>query len=121
MSRRCARKNEQYERIAALLKEGHTRRLMREEGLTEAAAAKRPKKLAIEDARFVLPNACETKMIVTMNARSLHNFSGTDAAPARSGRFGPGRRNAAPGIPGGAGTFAVAGPSCVKGACPKGP
>ena len=27
-----------------------------------------------EDARFVLPNACETKIIVTMNARSLYNF-----------------------------------------------
>lgn len=27
-----------------------------------------------EDARFVLPNACETKIVVTMNARSLRNF-----------------------------------------------
>lgn len=27
-----------------------------------------------EDARFVLPNACETSIIVTMNARSLLNF-----------------------------------------------
>ena len=27
-----------------------------------------------EDARFVLPNACETKMIVTMNARELLHF-----------------------------------------------
>lgn len=31
-------------------------------------------KMAIEDARFVLPNACETKIMMTMNARSLHNF-----------------------------------------------
>ena len=31
-------------------------------------------KQANEDARFVLPNACETKMVVTMNARSLMNF-----------------------------------------------
>lgn len=31
-------------------------------------------KQAIEDARFVLPNACETKLILTMNARSLQNF-----------------------------------------------
>ena len=30
--------------------------------------------MAIEDARFVLPNACDTKMVVTMNARSLKNF-----------------------------------------------
>ena len=27
-----------------------------------------------EDARFLLPNACETKIMVTMNARSLQNF-----------------------------------------------
>lgn len=32
------------------------------------------KKKAIEDARFVLPNACETKIVVTMNARALFNF-----------------------------------------------
>ena len=31
-------------------------------------------KKAIEDARFVLPNACDTKMIATFNARSLMNF-----------------------------------------------
>lgn len=27
-----------------------------------------------EDARFVLPNACETRIVVTMNARALLNF-----------------------------------------------
>ena len=27
-----------------------------------------------EDARYVLPNACTTKLIATMNARSLYNF-----------------------------------------------
>lgn len=31
-------------------------------------------KKAIEDARYVFPNACETKIIITMNARSLMNF-----------------------------------------------
>lgn len=31
-------------------------------------------KQAIEDARYVLPNACETKMVFTMNARTLTNF-----------------------------------------------
>jgi len=30
--------------------------------------------IPLEDARFVLPNACETKIVVTMNARSLLNF-----------------------------------------------
>lgn len=31
-------------------------------------------KEAIEDARYIFPNACETKLIVTMNARTLMNF-----------------------------------------------
>ena len=31
-------------------------------------------KVANENARYVLPNASETKIIVTMNVRSLHNF-----------------------------------------------
>lgn len=31
-------------------------------------------KKALEDARYLLPNACETKLIMTMNARSLMNF-----------------------------------------------
>jgi thymidylate synthase (FAD) len=30
--------------------------------------------MAIEDARFVLPNACATKLICTFNARSLLHF-----------------------------------------------
>ena len=40
----------------------------------EKSAARKAEKKAIEDARFVLPNACATKMICTMNARSLMNF-----------------------------------------------
>lgn len=31
-------------------------------------------KKAIEDARYVFPNACETKLVFTMNARTLINF-----------------------------------------------
>ena len=31
-------------------------------------------KKSIEDARYVFPNACETKIIVTMNFRTLINF-----------------------------------------------
>ena len=31
-------------------------------------------KEAIEDARYVFPNACETKIVCTMNARSLLHF-----------------------------------------------
>lgn len=31
-------------------------------------------KVPAEDARYVLPNACQTNLVVTMNARSLYNF-----------------------------------------------
>lgn len=62
-----------YETISEILKEKHTKALIAE-GISEKTAASRAEKMAIEDARFVLPNACETKMIVTMNARSLYNF-----------------------------------------------
>ena len=43
-------------------------------GMSEKAANRAAEKKAIEDARFVLPNACDTKMMVTMNARELLNF-----------------------------------------------
>ena len=62
-----------YDKLAGLLKAQHTAEMMRE-GMSEEQAAKRAEKQAIEDARFVLPNACDTKMVVTMNARSLLNF-----------------------------------------------
>lgn len=32
------------------------------------------RKKALEDARYLLPNACETKLVMSMNARSLMNF-----------------------------------------------
>lgn len=45
-----------------------------DEGMDEKKAARQAEKKAIEDARFVFPNACETKIVFTMNARSLMNF-----------------------------------------------
>lgn len=64
---------ESYERLAALLTEKHTKELI-QEGLDEKTARSKASKLANEDARFILPNACETKIVVTMNVRSLFNF-----------------------------------------------
>lgn len=62
-----------YETLTALLKEKHKKDLMAA-GRDEKAADRSAQKMAIEDARFVLPNACDTKMICTFNARSLFNF-----------------------------------------------
>lgn len=64
---------ESYDKIAEILTEKHTKAFIAE-GKDEKTAARLASKKAIEDARFVLPNACETKMVVTMNARSLYNF-----------------------------------------------
>ena len=72
-------------------------------------------KQAIEDARFVLPNACDTKMIVTFNARSLMNFY-TALLQARTMEIQDVAiqmlrlvKQAAPHL------FAKAGPNCVRG------
>lgn len=65
--------NRKYNQLADILKAKHIKAFLAE-GKDEKTAARLAEKKAIEDARFVLPNACETKMVVTMNARSLMNF-----------------------------------------------
>jgi len=62
-----------YNELADILSAKHKAEMMAD-GMDEKAATRAAEKKAIEDARFVLPNACETKMVVTMNARSLMNF-----------------------------------------------
>ncbi len=62
-----------YDRLAEILKEKHIKTFIAE-GKDEKTATRLAEKKAIEDARFVLPNSCETQMVMTMNARSLHNF-----------------------------------------------
>ncbi len=78
-------------------------------------------KKAQEDARFVLPNACETSIIVTMNARSLMNFFAHRCCnraqweiKAVADEMLKQAKAVAPTL------FRYAGPSCVKGACPEG-
>lgn len=68
-----AEDQKQYDRLTAILKEKHIKTFLNE-GKDEKTANRLAEKKAIEDARFVLPNACETQMIMTMNARSLMNF-----------------------------------------------
>ena len=74
-----------------------------------------------EDARFVLPNACATRMIVTMNARELLHFFRLRCCERAQWEI---RYVAwqmlklayaeAPVV------FGTAGPSCVSGPCPEG-
>lgn len=62
-----------YKKIAQILTDKHKKDLMLQ-GMPEDKAQSAARKKANEDARFLLPNACETKIVVTMNARSLMNF-----------------------------------------------
>lgn len=62
-----------YNEISEILFKKHYDTMIKE-GISEKRAKNAAEKKAIEDARYILPNACETKMIATFNARSLLNF-----------------------------------------------
>ena len=109
-----------YENLAALLKEKHKRELLAQ-GEDEKSANRKAEKKAIEDARFVLPNACATKMICTMNARSLLNFFTHRCCNraqweirALAVEMLKEVKAVAPHI------FEKAGPPCLRGNCPEG-
>lgn len=74
-----------------------------------------------EDARFVLPNACETKIVMTMNIRELLHFFNERCCNraqweirAMADEMLAICKNIAPNI------FAKAGASCVRGKCKEG-
>lgn len=62
-----------YEQLTAVLMEGYLEELLAK-GVPEKQARSQAEKHAIEDARYVLPNACTTRLVMTANARSLKNF-----------------------------------------------
>ncbi len=64
---------EYYNKITDVLFKKHFNEYM-SQGMEEAQARQKSEKQAIEDARYVFPNACETKIVFTMNARTLLNF-----------------------------------------------
>jgi thymidylate synthase (FAD) len=74
-----------------------------------------------QDARFVLPGACETKMILTMNARELQHFFSLRCCNRAqweirklAWRMFALVSDVAPGL------FQTAGPSCIRGKCSEG-
>lgn len=74
-----------------------------------------------EDARFVLPGACETRMMVTMNVRELRHFFSLRMCTraqweirALANEMHRLCMEVAPAL------FANAGPGCLRGACPEG-
>ena len=62
-----------YSRLLKILSKKEKDELI-EKGLEPELAEKKASKSYAEDARFVLPNACTTQFILTMNARSLLHF-----------------------------------------------
>lgn len=90
-------------------------------GMKPDEARRAAEKKANEDARFVLPNACDTKIIMTMNVRSLHNFFRLRCCNRAQWEIRELAcemlklcREACPLL------FAKAGPSCLWGACSEG-
>jgi thymidylate synthase (FAD) len=74
-----------------------------------------------EDARFILPNAATTKLVMTMNGRELVHFFGLRCCFRAQWEIREMAkmmltlaRQAAPVI------FATAGPGCLSGVCPEG-
>lgn len=109
-----------YISLYALLKEAHIRDLI-DSGTSKDDALKKADKLAAEDARFVLPNACETKLIMTMNARELLHFFEERCCERAQWEIREMAtqmlmivKTIAPNI------FKDAGPSCVRGKCKEG-
>ena len=98
------------------LKEELTKKYIAE-GMKESPA----KKKAQEDARYLLPEACCTRMIVTMNARELNHFFNLRCCNRASREI----REVAEEMlklvyPVAPHQFKSAGPYCVCGACPEG-
>ena len=98
------------------LKEELTRKYIAE-GMRESPA----KKKAQEDARYLLPEACCTRMIVTMTARELNHFFNLRCCNRASREI----REVAEEMlklvyPVAPHLFKSTGPSCVCGACPEG-
>jgi thymidylate synthase (FAD) len=109
-----------YEELSSILEKDIYAKLI-SEGMSEKKAKNQATKSAIEDARFVFPNACETKIIVTMNARSLVNFFEHRCCEraqweirAVSIEMLKQVRAICPTI------FNKVGPRCLKGPCPEG-
>ena len=111
---------EDYNRLTDILTQKHYNDMLAQ-GMEEKAAKTASKKKAIEDARFVLPNACETKMVVTMNVRSLKNFFNHRCCERAQWEIRVLAdemlklvKAVAPNL------FKKAGPPCVAGSCPEG-
>lgn len=109
-----------YDEISAILYNEHYNKYINQ-GVKEKDAKAKAEKEAIEDARYIFPNACETKMVFTMNARALLNFFRLRCCNraqweirALAIQMLKQVREVYPVL------FKNAGPGCVNGPCPEG-
>lgn len=109
-----------YDELVDILTEKHFNDLLLK-GIDEKKARQVSEKKAIEDARYVLPNACGTKIIMTMNIRALlHLFEERCCQRAQweirqmANAMLDICQEIAPNI------FANAGASCIRGKCKEG-
>lgn len=114
------RNQEDYNKISDMLYISHLEAQI-EAGKSENQAKIDARKLANEDARFVLPNACTTKIMMTMNVRSLYNFFRLRCCNRAQWEIREAAQQmlflckaVAPTL------FSKAGPACVGGACSEG-
>ena len=109
-----------YDELTSILQAKHKESFIKE-GLDEKEAEKKAEKKAIEDARYVLPNACTTAIIMTFNARSLNNFFAHRCCERAQWEIREMAdemlrlvKEVAPTL------FEKSGPPCLKGGCPEG-
>ncbi len=109
-----------YDELTEILFEKHYKTNI-DKGCSEKQAKRLAEKKSIEDARYVFPNACETKIVFTMNARALSNFFKhrcCNRAQWEIRELGTEMlkqvKKVAPTL------FKYAGPNCVHDPCPEG-
>ncbi len=114
------KEREAYNQITKILLDKKLAALPEEERADKNRAAALRRSVG-EDARYVLPNACCTQFVVTMNARELKNFFRQRCCNRAqweirelAAQMLMLAREAAPTL------FANAGPACAYGPCPEG-
>lgn len=109
-----------YDELVEILFRGNYETLI-SQGKNDKQARMEAEKTSIEDARYVFPNACESKIMFTMNARALYNFFNLRCCNRAQWEIHhlademlKKVREVAPIL------FKNAGPSCLAGSCPEG-
>lgn len=111
---------ETYKKLNEILTSKHEKTML-DGGMNEKDTASKAKKKAQEDARYVLSNACDTKIVMTMNVRSLYHFFELRCCSraqweirALATEMLREVKKVSPIL------FKNAGPACVRGACAEG-